>query len=308
MSCGKGQKNAGNWYNAGSVGYYWTSTHSSSSGFAKGLCISSSKKEWLGYGRYNGHSIRPVYAESGVVNPDPGGGNGEESLTVSKSKVELYAVSGTTSSVKVQLKNTGSQLITLDAIHCPDYIRTDCKSGMTLNAGEQKEVTITFAPTGSWAIVNSPLVFIYGKYQQQIDIEAVGGTHSDVDELIDLGVFGSMKINASGPYGMDLYTDSTEGFVFVFPDTEVGDYEEISIRFTNNQDETLRLVIFGSPECFYNDSDYSGSIYSYSLINSILVKSLAYSKSVEYELTFYPKEKKSYSGTYTVMIFSEESF
>lgn len=302
-----GQKYDDEYSNPGSVGFYWSSTLSGNSAAARGLYMYSGKKEWMNYSRDTGHSIRPVYAESGVVNPDPGGGNGEESLTVSKSKVALYAVTGTPSSVTVQLKNTGSQVITLDAINCPDYIRTDCKSGTKIKAGEQIDVTITFAPTGSWAIVNSPLVFTYGNFQQEIAIEAVGGTHSDVAELIDMGVFGSMKMNISGPSDMDFYTNSTEGFVFVFPNTEVGDDDEISIRFTNNQDDALRLVIFGSPEGFYNDTDHSGSIYSYSLINSILVKSLAYSKYVEYEFTFYPKEKKSYSGTYTIMIFDEEA-
>jgi hypothetical protein len=302
-----GQKSDSDWYNPGSVGYYWSSTLSSNSGFARGLCIYSSKKEWMNYGRDYGHSIRPVYGESTAVNPDPGGGNGEASLTTSKSKVELYAVTGNPSSVKVQLKNTGSQQITLSAVQCPNHILTDCKSGTIIKAGEQIDVTITFAPTGSWAIVNSPLVFTYGNYQKEIAIQAVGGAYSDVDELGEMGVFDLAKFNFTGSNGLDAYIDPTEGFVLVYPDTEVGDYDEISMRITNNQDDPLRFVVFGSPEGFFNDADYSGSIYSYTLINSILVKSLEYKKYVEYELTFYPKEKKSYSGTYTVMIFDENS-
>ena len=61
-----GQKADSEFYNPGSVGYYWSSTLSSSSGYARGLCIHSSNREWLNYGRYYGHSIRPVYGDSTI--------------------------------------------------------------------------------------------------------------------------------------------------------------------------------------------------------------------------------------------------
>ena len=66
-----GQKVDGKYYNKGRVGYYWTSTLSSSSGYAKGLYMYSSERDYKNYSRINGHSIRAVYDPTGTKSAAP---------------------------------------------------------------------------------------------------------------------------------------------------------------------------------------------------------------------------------------------
>ena len=83
-----GYRNASGLYNAGTYGYYWSSTQNPSSTAAYGLYLNSSETDTYDDDLYFGQSVRPIYV-----------GDTYKAFEVSKSNVETFA--GKSSTVEI---------------------------------------------------------------------------------------------------------------------------------------------------------------------------------------------------------------
>jgi len=302
-----GQKYNDQWANKGTVGYYWTSELSGYSGFARGLCLSSSKRQWMNYSRHYGLSVRAVCGGEAPVSPPDGGDEVPACLSVSKESVELYAVVGDPYTTTIQLINGGNQAVTIDAVNCPDYISTSCVRGMVIGAGQKVDIAITFTPTDTWCSVDTPITIQYGKNSVNVGIKAFGGKNQDVTDLAERGLFDCLGITIYGLKEEGVYSNPEEGIVLSFEDTEVGDYSCMSLVFTNkDSDSPIRFIMYGDPPHFYNDEASDGWIYSSTLINSWHNTVLQGRKdTIEIEEYFFPKAAQTYSATYSIIIVFE---
>lgn len=234
-------------------------------------------------------------------------------LELSTRAVELYTMTGISTSATVRLTNSGSESITFSSIDCPSGITASISGGNTIQAGKSKDLVITFAPTtATWTRIKyAPLTLIGNGINEMIEINATAAAsiHDNYDAVVAQLDADAIDVGFSiDGYASVDQADNGE-LILYFEDVTVGGSDQddsILISLINEDDSSvpIRYYLFGNPSCMYNSYNSRTGVYS----NVDRVERLyPNAEGEEVTIKFIPKQRGGYTGRYYYLIVYEKN-
>ena len=207
-------------------------------------------------------------------------------IETSASQLEFYSVVDQPYTQSMRIKNTGKNPVTIHSVSFSGPFSSSWDSEITIDTGKEiaLDITLSSSRVGSGS---GEMIISYGSSQTL-----------KVDLPYSVFSFGQAIDSDEVDISFTVYSDCTfsdeNGYYEVFCDfgyVKVGEGDDTVIVVKNKGKRDIRLLVFGNPDGFYINKN-----------NDPIDLLVPPSRSKEVVFYFTPKQKASYSGSFTILI------